>query len=204
MIRQHAGLSVARFCALAGIPRPTWYRQRERAFGGRQAKGPWPRPVRDRVEAVVHAYALRYPAWGHRKIWALTVADGHQVSMRTVHRILDERGLVHPRRYQAERRELAKARKATFHDPPTRRNRVWQTDFSELETTSGRHLADGRRGRLRDQVLPHLPGHRDEDVARCGRAAGGRARARRRGARPSADRGSPRPRLRRVCPRSWW
>lgn len=69
----------------------------------------------------MHAYALRYPAWGHRKIWALTVADGHQVSMRTVHRILDERGLVHPRRYQAERRELAKARRQTFHDPPTRR-----------------------------------------------------------------------------------
>lgn len=28
-------------------------------------------------------------------------------------------------------------RRATFHDPPTRRNRVWQTDFSELETTAG-------------------------------------------------------------------
>ena len=24
-----------------------------------------------------------------------------------------------------------------FHDPPTRRNRVWQTDFSELETRAG-------------------------------------------------------------------
>ena len=24
-----------------------------------------------------------------------------------------------------------------FHDPPTERNRVWQTDFSEFETTSG-------------------------------------------------------------------
>jgi putative transposase len=89
------------------------------------------------VAAVVHAYALRYPAWGHRKIWALTVADGHQVSQRTVHRILDELGLLHPRRYQADRRELAKARKATFHDPPTRRNRVWQTDFTELETRAG-------------------------------------------------------------------
>lgn len=134
MICQHAGLTVERFCAVAGIPRPTWYRQRERARGGRSAKGPWPRPARDRVQAVVHAYALRYPAWGHRKIWALTIADGHQVSMRTVHRILDERGLVHPHPQQAERRELAKARQQTFHEPPTRRNRVWQTDFSELET----------------------------------------------------------------------
>ncbi|MCA1679783.1 MAG: integrase core domain-containing protein [Actinobacteria bacterium] len=137
MIRQEAGLSVERFCAIARIPRPTWYRQRERALGGRAAKGPWPRPVADRLVAVVHAYALRYPAWGHRKIWALTVADGHQVSMRTVHRILEERGLLHSRRYHSERRELAKARKATFGDPPTRRNRVWQTDFSELETRAG-------------------------------------------------------------------
>ena len=118
VIRQQAGLSVERFCALAGIPRPTWYRRRQRALGGAPAKGPWPRPVSDRVVAVVHAYALRYPAWGHRKIWALTVADGHQVSQRTVHRILDERGLLNGRRYQAERRELAKARKQTFHDPP--------------------------------------------------------------------------------------
>jgi putative transposase len=137
VIRQQAGLSVVRFRELAGISESTWYRQRERALSGRPAKGPWPRPARSRVEAVVHAYALRYPAWGHRKIWALTIADGHQVSMRTVHRILDERGLVHSRRYQAERRELANARRATFHDPPTRRNRVWQTDFSELETTAG-------------------------------------------------------------------
>jgi putative transposase len=57
--------------------------------------------------------------------------------MRTVHRILDERGLLHGRRYQAERRELAKAGKQTFGAPPTRRNRVWQTDFSELETRAG-------------------------------------------------------------------
>jgi putative transposase len=137
VIRLQAGLDVRRFCALAGVPTTTWYRQRQRARGGRPAKGPWPRPARDRVSAVVHAYALRYPAWGHRKIWALTVADGHEVSQRTVHRILDELGLLHPRRYQAERRELAKARKATFHDPPTRRNRVWQTDFTELETRAG-------------------------------------------------------------------
>lgn len=27
VIRQHAGLSVERFCSLAGIPRPSWYRQ---------------------------------------------------------------------------------------------------------------------------------------------------------------------------------
>lgn len=137
MIRQDAGLSVVRFRSLAGIAESTWYRQRQRALAGRPAKGPWPKPVSDRVRTRVHYYALRYPAWGHRKIWALTVADGYQVSVRTVHRILDELGLLHPRRYQAERRELAKARKAAFAEIPTRRNRVWQTDFSELETRAG-------------------------------------------------------------------
>jgi hypothetical protein len=106
-----------------------------------------------------------YPAWGHRKIWALTVADGHQVSMRTVHRILDERGLVHPRRYQADRRELARARRQTFHDPPTRRNRVWQTGFQRVGDPGWWDLADGRGGRLRDEVLPDLPGHGDQDLA---------------------------------------
>ena len=137
MIRQHAGIPVARFCARAGIPRARWYRMRERALGAQPAKGPWPRPARRRVETVVHELALRYPAWGHRKIWALTIVKGHEVSASTVHRIMLERGLLHPRRYQAERRELAKARKQTFHNPPRRRNRVWQTDFSELETRTG-------------------------------------------------------------------
>jgi putative transposase len=101
VIRQHAGLSVERFCAVAGIPRATWYRRRERAVGSKRPKGPWPRSARRRVEAVVHALALKYPARGHRKIWALTLAQGHEVSQSTVHRIMLERGLLHPRRYQA-------------------------------------------------------------------------------------------------------
>ena len=39
-------------------------------------------------------------------------------------------------RYQAERRQLAAARREVFVDPPVRRNRVWQADFSTFETTS--------------------------------------------------------------------
>ena len=131
MIRAEVGLDVRRFCALAGIPTTTWYRQRQRALGGRPAKGPWPRPVRDRVAAVVHAYALKYPAWGHRKIWALTVADGHEVSMRTVHRILDERGLLNGRRIRpsaasspgrASRPSMIRRPVATVSGRPTSRS----------------------------------------------------------------------------------
>ena len=46
------------------------------------------------------------------------------------------RGLLQPVRYQAERRQLAAARREVFVDPPVRRNRVWQADFSAFETTS--------------------------------------------------------------------
>ena len=39
--------------------------------------------------------------------------------------------------YVRERRDLANARREAFVTIPTRRNRVWQTDFFELETSGG-------------------------------------------------------------------
>jgi hypothetical protein len=42
-----------------------------------------------------------------------------------------------PGAYQAELRAFAKTRRATFDAPPARRNRVWQMDYSEFETTAG-------------------------------------------------------------------
>jgi putative transposase len=64
-------------------------------------------------------------------------ADGHPVSTSTVQRALRRRGLLLPRGYRADRRSWARLRRQVFNDPPTRRNRVWQTDFSEFETTCG-------------------------------------------------------------------
>jgi putative transposase len=55
----------------------------------------------------------------------------------TVERAPRRRGLLQPVDYQGERRELAKARKATLAELPTRANEVWQLDFSEHETTTG-------------------------------------------------------------------
>lgn len=136
-MRREAGLSVSRFCELAGIPRASWYRRARRAAEGRPALGPWPAPVRDRIEQPAAQLALEWPAWGHRKIHALLAVDGFHASQATVRRALARRGLLQPVGYQRERRELAKARKAAFVDPPSRRNRVWQTDFSELETAAG-------------------------------------------------------------------
>ncbi len=136
-MRQQAGLTVSRFCELAGIPRPTWYRRARRATGELPARWPWPAPVRDQIEQPAAQLALEWPAWGHRKIHALLAVDGFRASQATVRRALGRRGLLPPVGYQRERRELAKAREAAFVSPPTRRNRVWQTDFSELETGGG-------------------------------------------------------------------
>lgn len=100
-------------------------------------KGPWPAHRVDAVEALAAKYAADWPAWGHRKIAALMRADGHDVSTSTVQRALRRRGLLLPRGYRADRKSWAVLRRRVFHDPPTRRNRVWQTDFSEFETPTG-------------------------------------------------------------------
>ena len=137
MIRREAGLTVTRFCDLVGVPRRTYQRWKAQGDPTPAVKGPWPAPVRDRIEQPAAQLALEWPAWGHRKIHALLAVDGFHGSPATVRRALARRGLLQPVGYQRERRELAKARKAAFVSPPTRRNRVWQTDFSELETAGG-------------------------------------------------------------------
>jgi hypothetical protein len=84
----------------------------------------WPTPVLDSLDEAVTETAHKYSAWGHRKIWAMIRADGYDVSQSSVRRAMARRDLLQPRRYQAEVRALAKARKAVFTNPPTRRNRV--------------------------------------------------------------------------------
>lgn len=91
----------------------------------------------DALEPLAEQYAATFSAWGHSKIWALLRADGHRVSMSSVARALARRGLLLPKRYQAERRQLARERRAAFLERPTRRCRVWQSDFSEFESAGG-------------------------------------------------------------------
>ena len=82
--------------------------------------------------------ALKYDMWGHRKIaWLCRHQHGIQVADATCLRILREAGLTLPIDYVAERRDLATGRREAFVEPPTRRNRVWQMDFFELETSGG-------------------------------------------------------------------
>lgn len=127
-----AQVSVVRFCARTGIPRPTWYRWRAAGSG---VKGPWPTPAQDAVEVDAKAKAGEWDAWGHRKIAELLrLDDGHRVSDSTVYRVLARSNLLLPPNYTGEVRQLAKVRKEGFIIPPTRRNRLWQADFSEFET----------------------------------------------------------------------
>jgi putative transposase len=133
-MRGEAQLTISRFCELAGIHRSTYHRWAARARDGAPPRGPWPRPVRDRISAAARELALEWPAWGHRKLWALLVADGHDASPATVERALRDHALLQPAGRMRERRRLARARRNAFLDPPARRNRVWQTDFSEHET----------------------------------------------------------------------
>jgi putative transposase len=136
LIRAEGGVPVRRFLARLGIPASTWYHWRTGCLRGRPIRR-WPAPVADAIEAAAAEQAHRWSAWGHRKIWAMLRADGVAVSRSSVLRALARRNLLLPARYQAERRALAAARRALFVAAPVRRNRVWQTDFTELETTGG-------------------------------------------------------------------
>ncbi len=91
----------------------------------------------DRIEALAAKYAETWPAWGYRKIAAMMRADGHQVTNSSVRRALKRRDLLLPQGFRADRKSWAALRRKVFRDPPTERNRVWQTDFSEFETTNG-------------------------------------------------------------------
>jgi transposase InsO family protein len=135
-LRSEGGVPVRRFLARLGIPRSTWYHWRAAHLHGRPVRR-WPAPVVDAIETRAAEQAYRWSAWGHRKIWAMLRADGIRVSRSSVLRALARRGLLMPLRYQAERRALAVARRALFVAAPVRRNRVWQTDFTEFETSRG-------------------------------------------------------------------
>lgn len=136
-------MTISSFARLIEVPRRTYTRRRARWLAGEPTKGPWPAPTVDRIEPTVAKLAAEFPAWGHRKIWALHHLDhpDEAVSQSSVRRAMARRDLLQPVDYQRERRELAKARRAAFVEPPTHRNQVWQLDFSEFETTA---TASGR------------------------------------------------------------
>jgi len=93
MIRQDAAMPVSRFSMLLGIPRRTYCRQQQRhRSGAPAAKGPWPSPSVDAVESLLITYLRRFPDFGHRRIHALMIADGHATSPSTVLRAIQRTG----------------------------------------------------------------------------------------------------------------
>jgi putative transposase len=138
MIRTEQGISVTRFCELVGVPRASYYRRRRRETGDGLVRGPWPSPVLDRIDPLVAEVAASFGFFGYRKVWGRLRLDGQEgISASSVRRSMGRQGLLQPRRYQAERRALAQARKAVFVTPPVRRNRLWQLDWTEFETLAG-------------------------------------------------------------------
>lgn len=173
-LREAAGLPVSRFAFLARIPERTYRRRLARLRAGDPPKGPWPAPVVDRIEELAAKYAQEWPAWGYRKIGALMRADGHEVTNSSVQRALRRRGLLLPQGFRADRKSWAALRRQVFHDPPTERNRVWQTDFSEFETANG---GIWRISAVIDYVSKYClaitvtPTSRGRDAVRCIRLA---------------------------------
>jgi putative transposase len=55
-------MPVLRFCQLTGIPRRSYHRWMADARRTGRAKGPWPAPVVDEMEALVAKYAADCPA----------------------------------------------------------------------------------------------------------------------------------------------
>ncbi|MDF1595503.1 MAG: hypothetical protein P1T08_05325 [Acidimicrobiia bacterium] len=130
-------MTVTRFCQRLGIPRSSWYRWRATST---DTKGPWPTPAQDAVEIDAKVLASDWDGWGHRKLAELKRVgideiDPGPVSDSTMYRVLARNGLCLPANYTHEVRLLAGLRKETFITPPTRRNRLWQADFSEYETS---------------------------------------------------------------------
>jgi putative transposase len=137
VIRLEAGMTIARFTRLVGVPERSYRRWQQRQRQGQPAKGPWPCPSADRIEPTAISYADRYPQWGSRTIATLMRLDGHHAPDSTVYRALKRTGRVLEVDYQAERRQHAQARRAAFVVPPSGPNQVWQCDFTEFETGMG-------------------------------------------------------------------
>ena len=135
-LREEARVTVARFCEIAGIPRASWYRRRSASSG---SKGPQPTPAQGAVEADAETLAAGGEGWGHRNLAALkrggiNSTEPAPVSDSTMYRVLARNGLGLSANHTGEVRHQAGVRKQAFIDPPTRRNRLWQADFSEFDT----------------------------------------------------------------------
>ena len=166
MIRTDAGCRVSRFAELAGVRWRTYHARLARHRAGDVTKGPWPAPQVDRIESAVEILAADWPAWGHRKIWAMGRYDGWDLgSPSSVHR--------------AMARRPPATRALAGRTPPTRRRPPGSlpgaagapqpgpaSGLLTVRDHNRGHLATRRCCRLRRQTGSGVPRHSDPDRRR--------------------------------------
>jgi transposase InsO family protein len=137
VIRLEAQMTTARFARLLGVPERTYRRWQQRQRQGRPVKGPWPAPARDRGRGDRGRLRRSLPGLGPPQARDADARRRPPCPGRDLLRALRRSGRIQPIDYQAERRQLAQARRASFVVPPSGPNQVWQLDFSEFETRQG-------------------------------------------------------------------
>jgi hypothetical protein len=87
-IRLAEKMSVARFCALLRMSRRSYFRQLVRLRSGETGSTRRPAPCIEKCTSIVAVYMAVWPEYGHRKLHALMMADGHITSPSTVLRAM--------------------------------------------------------------------------------------------------------------------
>lgn len=87
-IRLAEEMSVARFCALLRMSRRSYFRRLVRLRSGETGNARRPAPCIENCISIVSAYMAAWPEYGHRKLHALMMADGHITSPSTVLRAM--------------------------------------------------------------------------------------------------------------------
>lgn len=89
MIREDAEMPISRFCDVLGIPRRSYFRRLALLRSGESAVHGRTAALLTQLSApIIAEYAARWPEYGHRRIHALMLSDGHVTSPSTVLRVM--------------------------------------------------------------------------------------------------------------------
>jgi len=133
---EESALPISQTLAELALPRSTFYRwyQRYQTAGldGLEDASPQPRQFWNRLPESVRQHivevALAQPALSPRELaWHITDHEGYFVSESSVYRVLKSFDLVTSPAYV-----MVSAQKK-FHNPTTRVNEMWQTDFTQFK-----------------------------------------------------------------------